>query len=821
MFAWTLSDMPGVPREVIEHHLAVCPQAHPVKQKTRKQAQEKQDFIVQEIEKLKKAKLIREVAHPTWIANPVAVPKANGTRRLCVDFTSLNKACPKDPYPLPRIDQIIDSTTGCDLLCFLDAFSGYHQIKMAKEDEEKTAFITPCGVYCYVCMPFGLKNAGATFQRLMRKALGAQMGRNAEAYIDDIVVKTREGHTFIEDLEETFANLRKVNIKLNPAKCAFGVSSGKLLGFLVSHRGIEANPDKVKAIKEMRPQRNLKEIQCLAGCMAALGRFIARSGEKALPLFKLMKRTRQFEWTPEADKAFAKLKRYLMSPPIMVAPTFHDPLLLYIAATPRTASVVLVAERDAQVIAKEKIDPPCPGAPPEGEAVISAPPHEEPPAAPSSTEPLSQSDAPELHEEKTPKDTTKVQKPVYFISTVLRDGRERYTMQQKLLYTLLIASRKLRHYFQGHPIKVVTDRPLETILRNPNVTGRVAEWAVELQPFKISFETTKVIKSKALAEFTAEWTDPFADEPPEVESTLPGEEAPGLWVMHFNGAFNLPGAGAGAILTSPFGDKLFYAIQLCFKPKHKVSTNIAEYEGLLAGLRAASALGIKRLIVKGDSQLVVNFSNKSYTPKDEHMAAYLEEHQKMEKCFQGLELKYVPRGENMEADEIAKHASHRLSQPAGVFEECLFKPSASPLEQGAPDCGPSLGDHVLLALARQEGVDWILELKAFLISSKLPEDESEAERIVRQASGYCVKDGDLYRHRPNGVALKCNSTHQGQELLRDIHAGECGHHASASTLTRKAYRSGFYWTSALWDAAEMVKRCEACQFHAKQIHQPE
>jgi hypothetical protein len=162
---------------------------------------------------------------------------------------------------------------------------------MAKEDEEKTAFITPHGLYYYVCMPFSLKNAGATFRRLMRKALGAQMARNAEAYVDDIIVKTCEGHTFIEDLEETFANLRKVNIKLNPAKCAFGVPSGKLLGFLISHRGIEGNPDKVKAIEEMRPSRILNEMQCLTGCMAALGRFIARSGEKALPFFKLMKRT--------------------------------------------------------------------------------------------------------------------------------------------------------------------------------------------------------------------------------------------------------------------------------------------------------------------------------------------------------------------------------------------------------------------------------------------------------------------------------------------------------------------------------------------------
>jgi hypothetical protein len=143
--------------------------------------------------------------------------------------------------------------------------------------------------------------------------------------------------------------------------------------------------------------------------MAALGRFIARSGEKALPFFKLMTRTRKFEWTPEADKAFAELKRYLTSPPIMVAPTFCEPLLLYITVNPRTASAVLITERDPQVIAKEKIDPPCLGAPLEGEAVISAPPREEPPTAPSPTEPLSQSDAPELHEEKTPEDTTKVQ----------------------------------------------------------------------------------------------------------------------------------------------------------------------------------------------------------------------------------------------------------------------------------------------------------------------------------------------------------------------------------------------------------------------------
>jgi hypothetical protein len=151
---------------------------------------------------------------------------------------------------------------------------------------------------------------------------------------------------------------------LNPAKCAFGVPSRKLLGFLVLHREIEANPDKVKAIKEMCLPHNLKEMQHLAGCMAALGRFIARSGEKTLPFFKLMTRTNNFEWTLEADKAFIELKRYLTNPPIMVAPRAREPLLLYIAATPRMASAILVAEREGQVLAKEKMEASCLGAPP-------------------------------------------------------------------------------------------------------------------------------------------------------------------------------------------------------------------------------------------------------------------------------------------------------------------------------------------------------------------------------------------------------------------------------------------------------------------------
>jgi hypothetical protein len=164
--------MPEIPREVIEHCLKINPDARPVSQKPRRQSVERQDFIRKEVQKLLDAGFIEEVHHPIWLANPVIVPKANGKLRMCIDYTSLNKTCPKDPYPLPRIDQIMDSTSGCDLLSFLDAYSGFHQIQMSREDRKHTAFVTVDGLYCYVVMPYGLKNILPTFMWAMSKTFG-------------------------------------------------------------------------------------------------------------------------------------------------------------------------------------------------------------------------------------------------------------------------------------------------------------------------------------------------------------------------------------------------------------------------------------------------------------------------------------------------------------------------------------------------------------------------------------------------------------------------------------------------------------------------
>jgi hypothetical protein len=216
---------------------------------------------------------------------------------------------------------------------------------LKKEDEEKTAFITPYGVFCYQVMPFGLKNAGATYQRMMQSCLGSQIGRNIQVYIDDVVITTRKEESLISDLQETFDNLNRYKLKLNPTKCSFGVSAGQLLGFLVSARGIQANPEKIQAILTMGKPAKLHDMQKLAGHVAALSQFVARLGEKALPFYALMKKSdNKFEWTEEADAAFAQLKKVLSTPPVLLTPKEREPLLLYIAATHQVVSTVLVVE---------------------------------------------------------------------------------------------------------------------------------------------------------------------------------------------------------------------------------------------------------------------------------------------------------------------------------------------------------------------------------------------------------------------------------------------------------------------------------------------
>ena len=214
---------------------------------------------------------------------------------MCVDFTDFNKACPKDPFPMPKIDKLVEATVGHPRISFLDAFQGYHQIPLALDDQEKTVFVTPIGNYYYKVMPFGLKNTGSTYQRMMSRMFESQLEKNIEIYIDDMVVKSKVVSEHLGYFGDILEVLRKYKLRLNASKCSFGVGSGKFLGYMVTHRRIEVNPDQIKAINNLQSPRNPKKVQKLIGMAVDLNRFISRLANGCRLFFLLINKWKGFE----------------------------------------------------------------------------------------------------------------------------------------------------------------------------------------------------------------------------------------------------------------------------------------------------------------------------------------------------------------------------------------------------------------------------------------------------------------------------------------------------------------------------------------------
>jgi hypothetical protein len=333
----------------------------------------------------------------------------------------------------------------------------------------------------------------------MQHVFGDHIGRTVEVYVDDIVVETRKADDLVSDLRIVFGCLRANEVKLNPEKCVFGMPRRMLLGYIVSQRGIQANPEKVAALERMGPIRDLKGVQKVLGCLAALSRFISRLGEKGLPLYRLLKKQEKFSWTAEAQEALDKLKVTLAHAPILTQPQDSEPQYLYVAATTQVVSAVIVVERTE-----------------EGHALP-------------------------------------VQWPIYYISEVLSETKARYPQVQKLLYAVVLAQRKLRHYFEAHPVTVVSSFPLGEIIRNPDAAGRIAKWLVELMGETLAYAPRKAIKSQILADFVAEWMDTQLP-PPQIQAEC--------WTLYFYES--VMKTGAGLLFVSPLGEHMRYAVRLHF-----------------------------------------------------------------------------------------------------------------------------------------------------------------------------------------------------------------------------------------------------------------
>ncbi|XP_072074037.1 uncharacterized protein [Arachis hypogaea] len=389
LFAFTPADMPGINPDLMSHWLVVDPKAKPVAQRRRKMSSDRAAEVRRQVKALLEANFIRELPYTTWLANVVLVKKSNGKWRI-----------------------------------FMDAYSGYNQISMHRSDEEKTAFITPDGTYCYTVMPFGLKNAGATYQRLVNKIFQNLSGSKLEVYIDDMLAKTESGEQIISDLKVITNTLRKNQMRLNPAKCAFGMEAGKFLSFMITQREVEANPEKCRAILEMMSPKNLNDIQKLTGRLTALSRFLEASAQKAIPFFKLMKKGAPFKWETECEEAFQHFKRVLAEPPVLAKPQTGETLYLYLSITEEALAAALIHENEK-----------------------------------------------------------KEQKSVYFISKVLQDAEIRYSRLEKLAFALLTASQHLRQYLQAHPVTVRTDQAVKQVLQKPDLAGRMLAWSIELSQF--------------------------------------------------------------------------------------------------------------------------------------------------------------------------------------------------------------------------------------------------------------------------------------------------------------------------------------------------
>ncbi|KAG7579151.1 Ribonuclease H-like superfamily [Arabidopsis thaliana x Arabidopsis arenosa] len=774
----TSADMPGIDPSVICHKLNVDPSFKPVKQKRRKLGVERPKAVNDEVDKLLKIGSIREVQYPEWVANTVVVKKKNGKDRVCIDFTNLNKACPKDSFPLPHIDRLVESTAGNELLTFMDAFSGYNQIMMDPEDQEKTSFITDRGTYCYKVMPFGLKNAGATYQRLVNKMFHEHLGKTMEVYIDDMLVKSSKKEDHIKHLEECFEILNQYQMKLNPAKCTFGVPSGEFLGYIVTKRGIEANPNQINAFLNMPSPKNFKEVQRLTGRIAALNRFISRSTDNSLPFYQILKGNKGFLWDEKCEEAFGQLKAYLTTPPVLSKPEVDEKLYLYVSVSKHAVSGVLVREDRGE------------------------------------------------------------QKPIYYISKSMTDPEKRYTMMEKLALAVVTSARKLRPYFQSHPIEVLTNQPLRTILHSPNQSGRLAKWAVELSEYDIEYKSRVSMKAQVLADFLTELPVLGTPEQPENQT----------WKLYVDGSSSKQGSGVGIKLESPTSEILEQSFRLLFN----ASNNEAEYEALIAGLRLAQGVGAEEVVAYCDSQLVVNQFNGDYEAKDLRMEAYLEVVKGLSKDFKKFELIRIPRGENTTADALAALAStsdpelKRIipveciaersiktdkevlvvtrsraaarEQKEALVEDDHSEPELEPNEHPEPE--PRVFHEIDQIPAKDWGADWREPIKHYIVTGELPKNKWQARKMRIVSAKFCLSKDTLYKRGVSDPYLLCIFGPEVEIVVREVHEGLCGSHASGRAMAFKIKRMGYYWPTMITDCVKFAQRCKRCQLHAPLIHQP-
>ncbi|KAL5574290.1 hypothetical protein UlMin_023887 [Ulmus minor] len=569
------------------------------------------------------------------------------------------------------------------------------------------------------------------------------LGDTVEVYIDDMLVKSLLAEQHLDHLRQAFQVLQKYGMKLNPTKCSFGVAAGKFLGYMVTQRGIEANPDQIRSIMNIQSPASIRDVQRLTGRVAALSRFISRSSEKCHLFFSTLRKSKDFEWTPACEQALQDLKRYLTSPPLLSKPKDGEQLYIHLAVSEGAVSAVLVRHEDGK------------------------------------------------------------QFPVYYVSKSLLDADTRYTQLEELALALVTAAPKLRPYFQCHPITVYTTYPLKSILHKPELSGRLTKWTVELGEYDITFQPRTALKSQVLADIVADFA-PNVTQQADKELLNLTERSNSKWTLTVDGSSNVNGAGIGLVLTSPEGDLIQQAIRCGFK----ATNNEAEYEALIAGLNLAKDMGIKKLSIHSDSQLVVNQLLGSYQARDLKMASYLEHIKILQPAFEEFDISQIPRVDNSHADALANLGSSiPVTESQKIPLLYLQWPAVwkdPPAEVTTIDASDS----------------WMTPIVSYLTSDELPEDRNEARRLRAKAARFTIHDGKLLKRSFSGPYLRCVTPVEASHILSELHDGECGNHSGGRSLANRAFTAGYYWPTMRSDSTSHVKRCDSCQHFTAVSHLP-
>ncbi|GJT40050.1 reverse transcriptase domain-containing protein [Tanacetum coccineum] len=359
---------------------------------------------------------------------------------------------------------------------------------------------------------------------------------------------------------------------------------------MIGPKGIKLCLEKIEAVLQLPSPLTVKEVQSLNGKLAGLNRFLYKSAENSLPLFKTLKKCvkkSDFRWTPEAEQAFKQLKQHISELPMLVAPRPKEELIMYLSASQGAVGAVMMTERDS------------------------------------------------------------IHTLVYFVSRALQGPELNYTPMEKLVLALVFAAKRLRRYFQAHPIAVIMDQPIRQVMSRPKVVGRLQKWSIMLGEQNITYRPRTSVKGQILADF-------LVDKPEEASTDMSKKEAPQEpWTLFTDGSSCIDGLGAGLILTSPEGAEFTYALRLQFT----ASNNEAEYEALLAGLRIAAQMRVRNIRVSVDSRLVANQVLGTYIAKEENMIKYLEKVKSLVSGFASFSISQVPRSHNKKADALSKIAS--------------------------------------------------------------------------------------------------------------------------------------------------------------------